>query len=56
MSNVISVLFFLLIFSLLVAFHEGGHFLIAKANNIRVKEFTIGLGPQIFKKQKGETL
>ena len=56
MSNIVSILFFLLIFGLLVAFHEGGHFLIAKANNIRVKEFTIGLGPQILKKQGGETL
>ena len=56
MSNLISILIFFLIFGLLVAFHEGGHFLIAKANNIRVREFTIGLGPRIFKLQRGETL
>ena len=56
MNNVVSILIFFLIFGLLVLFHEGGHFLIARANNIRVKEFTIGLGPQILKLQRGETL
>lgn len=45
----------ILVFSLLIVAHEGGHFLAAKAANIRVNEFSIGMGPKIFSKQKGET-
>ena len=48
MDKVISILIFLVIFGVLVISHEGGHFLVARANGIRVIEFTIGLGPQIF--------
>ena len=55
MSNLVSILIFFLIFGLLVIVHEGGHFLIARSNNIRVKEFTIGLGPRIYHRKKGET-
>ena len=36
--------------------HELGHFLVAKACGVRVDEFAIGMGPAIWKKQKGETL
>ena len=34
----------ILIFSLIIIFHELGHFLLAKANGIRVNEFCLGLG------------
>ncbi|MCR5656655.1 MAG: RIP metalloprotease RseP [Butyrivibrio sp.] len=50
-----SIIIFILIFFTLVFTHELGHFLVAKANNIRVKEFFIGMGPILWKKQKGET-
>ncbi len=36
--------------------HEMGHFLLAKKNGIRVNEFFVGMGPTLFKVQKGETL
>ena len=36
-------------------FHELGHFLLAKANGIRVNEFCLGLGPKVFGITKGET-
>ncbi len=52
----VSLILFFIIFGVLVTTHELGHFLIAKANNIRVLEFFIGMGPVLFKKQKGETL
>ncbi|WP_051226737.1 M50 family metallopeptidase [Butyrivibrio sp. MC2013] len=55
MQYIIEFIIFLLIFALLVIFHEGGHFLIAKANGIRVHEFTVGMGPVLFKKKKGDT-
>ncbi len=44
------------IFGILIATHELGHFLTAKACKVKVNEFAIGMGPAIFKKQKGETL
>ena len=40
----------------LITIHEGGHFLVAKACKIKVREFAIGFGPKIFSKQgKKET-
>ena len=46
----------ILIFGLLIAVYEFGHFITAKLFGVRVNEFSIGMGPAIFKKQKGETL
>ena len=45
----------ILFFGLLVAIHELGHFATAKACDIRVEEFSIGMGPAIVQKEKGET-
>ncbi len=45
----------ILIFSLIILFHELGHFLLAKKNGIRVNEFSLGLGPTLFGVTKGET-
>ena len=50
-----SIIVAILVFSLLVLFHELGHFLLAKANGIRVNEFALGLGPTIIGFTKGET-
>lgn len=44
-----------LVFSIIVIFHELGHFLLAKANGIKVNEFSLGLGPTICGFTKGET-
>lgn len=49
------VIIAILMFGLLIAIHEFGHFAAAKAGNVRVDEFSIGMGPAIFKRQKGET-
>lgn len=43
------------IFGVLIAVHELGHFLAAKACGVRVNEFSIGMGPALFHRQKGET-
>lgn len=51
----IYVLAAILIFGVLIAVHELGHFMAAKACGVRVNEFSIGMGPAIFKKTKGET-
>ena len=45
----------LLVFLLVVMLHEFGHFSIAKLSRIKVNEFSIGIGPKIYQKQKGET-
>ena len=45
----------ILVFSLIVFIHELGHFLLAKANGIRVDEFSIGMGPRLLSKVKRET-
>lgn len=46
----------LFLFGLLIAVHELGHFATAKFFGVRVNEFSIGMGPLLFSKQKGETL
>ncbi len=43
-------------FGVLIAVHEGGHFLAAKAFGVKVNEFALGMGPKILKKQGKETL
>ena len=45
----------ILIFGILVAVHELGHFVAAKLCGVKVNEFSIGMGPLIFQRTKGET-
>lgn len=46
----------ILVFGVLIAVHELGHFVVAKLCGVKVNEFAIGMGPALFKKRKGETL
>ena len=46
----------ILAFGVLILIHELGHFLAAKASNIRVLEFSLGMGPTLWKRQGKETL
>lgn len=46
----------ILMFSVIILFHELGHFLLAKRSGIRVNEFCLGLGPTLFGIKRGETL
>jgi len=45
---VYSILSFLLVFTVLVFFHELGHYLIARLNGVRVSTFSIGFGRELF--------
>ena len=54
--TIVYILFAILIFGVLIGIHEFGHFVTAKACGVKVEEFSIGMGPALFKKQKGETL
>lgn len=49
------ILVAILFFGLIIIFHELGHFVFAKLFGVQVNEFSIGMGPAIFKKKKGET-
>ncbi len=44
-----------LFFGLIIFTHELGHFTFAKLFKVKVNEFSIGMGPAIFKKRRGET-
>lgn len=46
----------ILIFCVIVLFHEYGHYVFAKKNDVQVNEFMIGLGPRLFGVQRGETM
>ena len=49
------ILIAILIFGVLIGLHEWGHFIAAKACGVRVNEFSIGMGPLLVQKTKGET-
>ena len=51
-----SVLFAILLFSILIFVHELGHFAAAKLSGVQVNEFAMFMGPALWKKQIGETL
>ena len=51
-----SIVFAILLFSLLIFVHELGHFAVAKLSGVQVNEFALFMGPAIWQKQVGETL
>ena len=53
---IIKVIVALLVFMVVVVVHEFGHFIFAKRAKIKVNEFSVGMGPKLFGKQRGETL
>ena len=51
-----SIIFAILMFSVLIFVHELGHFMTAKFFGVQVNEFSMFMGPALWKKQIGETL
>lgn len=51
----VTILACIFVFGILITVHELGHFLTAKLTGMKVEEFAIGFGPEIFKTQEGET-
>lgn len=49
------ILFAILFFGIIIALHEFGHFITAKIFKVKVNEFSIGMGPTLFKRVKGDT-
>lgn len=56
LTNVWTIVVAILVFALMIAVHEFGHFGAAKLFGIRVNQFAIGMGPVLWKKQGRETL
>ena len=54
--SVFKILLSLFIICLIIVVHEFGHYIIARANGIEVKEFFVGIGPNIISKKKGNTV
>ena len=52
--TIVYILAAILIFGVLIAVHELGHFLAAKLCGVRVNEFSIGMGPLIWHKETEE--
>lgn len=52
---IVSIIAFILIIGIIIVVHEGGHFFFARRAGVLCHEFSIGMGPVIFKKQFGET-
>ncbi|MBE6850910.1 MAG: RIP metalloprotease RseP [Ruminococcus sp.] len=50
-----TIIIALIVFGVIIAIHEFGHFIVAKLSGIKVNEFAIGMGPVILKKQGKET-
>ncbi len=49
-------MFALLFFGVIIMIHECGHFTCAKLFKVKVNEFSLGMGPALFKRKKGDTL
>lgn len=50
-----TVLIAILFFGIIVMVHELGHFTFAKLFKVKVNEFSMGMGPKLFGKKKGDT-
>jgi regulator of sigma E protease len=51
----LSLVYFLVVLSVLVLIHEFGHFIIAKRIGVRVEKFSFGFGPKLFSVKKAFT-
>ena len=52
----LNIIITLLVFNVLVIVHEWGHYIVAVKNGILVEEFSVGMGPLIYSKTKGDTM
>jgi regulator of sigma E protease len=51
----LTLIAFIFVFSILIFFHELGHFIAAKASGVRVYKFAFGFGPRILGFTKNQT-
>jgi len=50
-----SLIIFLFVLGILIVVHEFGHFIVAKKTGVRIEKFSLGFGPRILAKKKGDT-
>lgn len=55
MNTILNIIYFVLILGVIVLVHELGHLIAAKKFGVYCKEFAIGMGPLLWKKQGKET-
>lgn len=55
LQYILYILIAVILFGLLIAVHEFGHFFTAKLLGVKVNEFAVGMGPRILHKVRGET-
>lgn len=55
MSFLYSLLGFVVMLGVLVFVHEWGHYIVGRLFNVKVLRFSIGFGPIIWRRQRGET-
>ena len=53
--TILTILYFIIGLSILILFHEFGHFICAKIFGVYVYEFSLFMGPKLFQFKKGET-
>ncbi|MEK7286724.1 MAG: RIP metalloprotease RseP [Nitrospirota bacterium] len=51
----LSIVTFIVVLSVLIAFHEFGHFSVARLCGVEVKIFSLGFGPKLWSKKYGAT-
>ena len=55
MERILYILIVILLFGVMIAVHEFGHFFTAKLLGVKVNEFAIGMGPALWSRKRGET-
>ncbi len=55
MTVLIALFGFALLITILVVWHEGGHYVASRLFNIRVREASLGVGPVLWQRRLGET-
>ncbi|MGO8686194.1 MAG: M50 family metallopeptidase [Candidatus Dormibacteria bacterium] len=53
---VVAIIAFLVLITIVVVVHEGGHFIVAKLSGIQVDEFAVGWGPRVASVKRGDTV
>ncbi len=56
MTLFLTIVVFIVVFSVLILIHEAGHFFAAKKAGVKVEEFGMGLPPRLIGFKKGETI
>ena len=56
MGVLITIVAFLVLITIVVVVHEGGHYTLAKLSGIRVDEFFVGFGPRVVSFRRGDRI